>query len=483
MSVPALGYRTYQVWIKPGHRLFAYLDALGQCAKNLYNTASFYIRQVFTAKGQLSACQPLQQQVMNTLSAHLDAMNERRSVKNRSRPFTLPSPEQPFLSYSFLDALFKVMEQPDYRSLPAQSSQGILKVVFQNWAAFFASMKAYRQHPETFTGKPKIPGYARSKVKEVVFSNQDCVIKDRKFLKFPRTKLRLNIGKLGRTDGKFMQARVVPHHGHYVIELVFTCPMEEQNTEGEQVPDVSHSNFIMAIDLGVDNLATMVTTTGLQPVIVKGRIVKAINQYYNKMKAHYTSILRQGKNPREGTHTSKRLERLHLQRHRLIKDLFHKASHHIVRLAEEQRIGTIVIGHNAGWKQESAMGRRNNQSFCHLPHKQLIAMIQYKAAAKGITVILTEEAYTSKASFLDKDPLPRFGEGGTYLFSGKRIYRGLYASQAGVIHADVNGAANIIRKVFPNVSAKPSDGIEGLDGNQSINVSTPRVLSILKPSG
>ncbi|PJN55235.1 hypothetical protein PAEVO_19560 [Paenibacillus sp. GM2FR] len=182
-------------------------------------------------------------------------------------------------------------------------------------------------------------------------------------------------------------------------------------------------------------------------------------------------------------HTSKRLERLHLQRHRLIKDLFHKASHHIVRLAEEQRIGTIVIGHNAGWKQESAMGRRNNQSFCHLPHKQLIAMIQYKAAAKGITVILTEEAYTSKASFLDKDPLPRFGEGGTYLFSGKRIYRGLYASQAGVIHADVNGAANIIRKVFPNVSAKPSDGIEGLDGNQSINVSTPRVLSILKPSG
>ncbi|PJN55234.1 hypothetical protein PAEVO_19550 [Paenibacillus sp. GM2FR] len=104
MSVPALGYRTYQVWIKPGHRLFAYLDALGQCAKNLYNTANFYIRQVFTAKGQLSACQPLQQQVMNTLSAHLDAMNERRSVKNRSRPFTLPSPEQPFLSF-FLGCL------------------------------------------------------------------------------------------------------------------------------------------------------------------------------------------------------------------------------------------------------------------------------------------------------------------------------------------------------------------------------------------
>ncbi|GBF76327.1 hypothetical protein PA598K_04788 [Paenibacillus sp. 598K] len=96
----------------------------------------------------------------------------------------------------------------------------------------------------------------------------------------------------------------------------------------------------MAIDLEVDNLATFVTTTGARPMLVKGGIFKAINQYYKKMKAHYTRVLRQGKDPGEGPYTSKRLERLHLRRHRRIKDGFHKVSHHLVRLAAKAQIGT-----------------------------------------------------------------------------------------------------------------------------------------------
>lgn len=163
-----------------------------------------------------------------------------------------------------------------------------------------------------------------------------------------------------------------------------------------------------------------------------------------------------------------------------MKDLFHKTSHHIVKLAVEQGIGTIVIGHNDGWKQSLAIGRRNNQTFCHIPHQMLIRMIAYKAEAQGITVTLTEEAYTSRASFLERDPLPPYGEEGEWRFSGKRIYRGLYRSTKGLIHADVNGAANIMRKVFPNVTEKEANGIEGLDGKETINVSTPRVLIILK---
>ncbi|MEK4510605.1 RNA-guided endonuclease InsQ/TnpB family protein [Paenibacillus sp. FSL K6-2524] len=464
-------YRTHQVWIKPGHRLFAYLDQACQDAKNLYNTTNFYIRQIVTAFGKNEPLQPLQQEVLETLASHIDLMNERRSEKNRSHPFKLPSQESPFIHYTFLDALFKVMNQIDYRALPTQCSQGIMKVVFHNWNAFFASMKDYRQHPEKYSGKPHIPGYARNRVKEVILSNQDCVIKERKFLKFPKTKLQLNIGKLSCTDGQLMQVRVVPSHGQYVVELIFACPIEQKEVLQEHV---------LAIDLGVINLATIVTTTGAKPIVVKGKIVKAINQYYNKMKAYYTGILRQGKKPCEGAHTSRRLERLHLKRHRRIKDLFHKVSHYIVTLAVEHNIGTIVIGHNDGWKQAPGIGRRNNQSFSHIPHKMLIRMIEYKATEQGIVVILTEEAYTSKASFLDQDPLPSYGEEGTWIYSGKRMYRGLYKSTKGLIHADVNGAANIMRKVFPNVSAIGANGIEGLDGNQTINVSTPLVLSILK---
>lgn len=476
MSKSSAMYRTHQVWIKPGHRLYPYFEQVCQAAKNMYNTTNFYIRQVWTAFRNNGPLQPLQKQVLDTIRTHLDAMNERQ--RGKASPFQLPSPENPFIHYRFLDALFKVMNQADYRALPTQSSQWVIKSVFQNWASFFAVLKDIRQHPEKYKGRPRIPGYRRSALKEVIFTNQDCVVKDHRYLKFPKTKTSLPIGKLSKIDGRLKQVRVIPKYGQYVVEIILVCPVNKIKTEKANR---------MAIDLGVDNLATIVTTTGAKPRVVKGKVVKAINQYYNKMKAHYTAILRHGKRPDEGVHTSRRLEGWHRKRYRKIKDVFHKASHHIVKLAVEQQIGTIVVGYNDGWKQSPAMGRLTNQSFCHIPHRMLVSMLEYKAAEQGIMVILTEESYTSKSSFLDQDPLPRQDEGGstmgTRIFSGKRIHRGLYQSKQGIIHADVNGAANIMRKVFPNVTAQETNGVEGLDGTQSVNVSTPRVLSILKSAG
>ncbi|MCD9025544.1 RNA-guided endonuclease InsQ/TnpB family protein [Cohnella silvisoli] len=477
-------YKTFQIWMKKSHCLFPYFEQMCQDAKHLYNTTNYYIRQVFTAFRQDKPLQPLQQEVLDTLHQYIEVMNERQFKAYQSKmareqlkladkrqeihcnPFVLPSEESPYVDYYFLDSLFKVMEQPDYRALPTQSSQWVMKSVLQNWKSFFASIKDYRQHPEKYQGKPSIPSYSRAKEKEIQFTNQDCILKEGKFLKFPKTKQRLNIGKLGNTEGKLKQVRVVPRYGQYVVELIFECPVETKMVDKERY---------MGIDLGIDNLATIVTTTGSKPVLVKGKHVKAINQYYNKRKAHFMGILRHGKQPREGQHTSKRLERLHQMRHRKIKDLFHKASRHIVQLAVDQNIGTIIIGQNRGWKQASDIGKRNNQSFCHIPHHMLTSMIRYKAAEQGIDVQITEEAYTSKASFLDHDPLPRYEEGKTWTSSGKRICRGLYKSLKGLINADVNGAANILRKVVPTASAH---GVEGLDGNQPVNVSTPLVLSL-----
>ncbi|WP_223067749.1 RNA-guided endonuclease InsQ/TnpB family protein [Paenibacillus caui] len=479
-----MAYKTLQIEIKKGHRLFPYFERMCQESKHLFNTTNFYIRQVFTAFRQEKPLQPLQQEVLDTLNRYIGVMNERqlqayqsRVAKEQLKPvderkevrfnrFDLPSEEKPFVDYHFLDGLFKVMEQPDYRALPAQSSQWVMKSVLQNWKSFYASIKDYRQHPEKYNGRPGIPSYCRAKEKEIQFTNQDCVIRDRKFLKLPKTKQQLNIGKLGYTEGKLKQVRVVPRYGQYVVELIFACTIETKTLD--------HGSC-MAIDLGVHNLATIVTTTGSRPVLVKGKHIKAINQYYNKMKAHYMGILRHGKQPKEGQHTSRRIERMHRIRHRKIKDLFHKASYNIVQLAAGQNVGMIIIGQNRGWKQRSDMGKRNNQTFCHIPHHLLISMIRYKAAEQGIQVQLTEEAFTSKASFLDHDPLPGYEEGKTWAFSGKRIKRGLYQSLQGLIHADVNGAANILRKVVPNATAY---GIEGLDGNQPVNVSTPLVLSI-----
>ena len=85
-------------------------------------------------------------------------------------------------------------------------------------------------------------------------------------------------------------------------------------------------------------------------------------------------------------------------------------------------------------------------------NKKLYSYILH--TAYGIKFVLTEESYTSKADFLAKDYIPVYkNSSGNHFFSGKRIQRGLYRHYDGTItNADINGAANILRKVFPKVS-------------------------------
>lgn len=462
-------YRTHQIVIKKGHRLYTYFTDMTEKAKNLYNTTNFFIRQTYTGFASERALQPLQQEVLTLIANNLDKMNDvqliayqKRVAKEKTKPvdkrkevkcnlFSAPSKERPYVNYDFLDGLFKLTAQQDYRALPTQCSQSVMKTVFQNWKSFYASLNDYRKHPQKYKAVPRIPKYSRSSQKEITFTNQDCVVKKDKYLKFPKTKCQLNIGKLG-VKGKLKQVRVLPKNGQFTVELIMT-------PEVKKLPTLLHEEHVMAIDLGLNNLATLVTNTGRRPVLFKGKHVKSINQYYNKQKAHLLGILRHGKPSNQGPFTSKRLEHLHQTRHQKLKDIFHKVSRHIVNIAVEEQISTIIIGQNKGWKQESNMGKRNNQSFVNIPHGMLINMIIYKADEYGIQTIVSEESYTSKASFIDNDELPVYGEKTDKqpIFSGKRIKRGLYRTKLGVlVNADVNGAANILRKAWTTLLKRDS---------------------------
>jgi len=146
----------------------------------------------------------------------------------------------------------------------------------------------------------------------------------------------------------------------------------------------------------------------------------------------------------------------------------------------------LVIGKNDAWKQNSHMGKRINQNFVQIPHVRLIQMLTYKAELVGITVKITEESYTSKASLLDLDPLPvrKSDDETEHTFSGKRIQRGLYrASNGREINADINGAGNIIRKVAPD--AFGSEGVEDGKGMLASLVVHPVriVVPLTKPKG
>jgi putative transposase len=239
------------------------------------------------------------------------------------------------------------------------------------------------------------------------------------------------------------QVRVVSRKGHYVVEIVYEQPVKSN-------PALDY-RLIAGTDLGVSNLATTASNkVGFVPFIVNGRPLKALNQFYNKLKAGMQSLLA------EGRHSSRRIIELSNKRNRRVKDYLHKASRYIVDRLVAEGIGTLVIGYNQGWKQAVEIGRANNQTFVNIPHAQFVQMLSYKARLAGIHVILQEESYTSKCSFLDLEPVAK-----QVKYAGRRITRGLFRSAGGrLINADLNGAYNIIRKAIPN--AFDADEIAGV---------------------
>ena len=242
---------------------------------------------------------------------------------------------------------------------------------------------------------------------------------------------------------KINQIRIVPRNQIFCVEIVYSTVINDT-----LLPD---NGRYMSIDLGLDNLATVVTNTRLNPIIVNGKGLKSINQYYNKWKAYYQSV---AKSMNDKFYTN-RLYRLTQKRNFKIEDALHKISKFIVDTAVSNQITTIVIGNNKNWKQSISLGRKTNQNFVNIPHKKLIEKLMYKARTQGINVILTEESYTSGTSFLDKEQPNK-----EFYNKNRRVHRGLFISKNGIyINADVNAAYQIMKKVFPNAFA---DGIEGV---------------------
>jgi len=215
----------------------------------------------------------------------------------------------------------------------------------------------------------------------------------------------------------------------------------------------------MGIDLGLNNLVTVVNNA-LKPFIVKGGVIKSINQYYNKQLARLRAI----KDKQGYKFETKRIQRLNLKRNNKISDYFHKVSKHIINYCKTNNIGTIIIGYNEKWKEQIAKNnhkmykdicKKNNQNFVQIPFLKLINMIQYKAKLVGIRVVLVNESYTSKCSFFDNEKVEYHRK-----YKGTRIKRGLFRTFNGkIINADVNAAYNIIIKAVPKAFDKV-DGIE-----------------------
>ena len=360
------------------------------------------------------------------------------------------------LSYPEINKQFIRDKQVDYYSLPTKISQQIQRNVAAAWKSYFSAIKDYKKNPSKYQGKPHIPRYREKggfctvpfTIQSVAFNNRNV---KKGFLRLSGTSV------LIKTKQKDIQAaRLVPQdRNHIKVEILYNV----------ECPEVRRNGKIASIDLGVNNLATIVYPNS-KTEIINGRPLKSINQYYNKKLSKIRS------------ETSKRKQQSRMEvnliskRRNKVNDYLHKASRYIVNQLVSNDVSELVIGYNAGWKQDTEMGKVGNQRFQSIPFYKFAGMLTYKCELAGIAVTTKEESYTSKCSFLDNEEICKHEE-----YKGKRVKRGLFRSSNGkLINADVNGALNILKKYLEKVVGNKEQILNSLD---LIEVcSTPAVYTV-----
>ena len=376
----------------------AAIDTAAFASKNLYNAALYRTRQAFIQEGRV-------------------------------------------VTYEDLAREMKTSEA--YQALPAKVAQWVLRQVALAWKGYCAACAAWESDPSQFLGHPKLPKYLPKYLPKQ--GRNLLVYPEQAISRAPQNRgyvvpSGLDI-RVETRQTAIDQVRIVPHATHSTMEVISERPVTAADVEPARVA---------AIDIGVNTRAAAASNhSGLAPFLVHGRPLKARNQWYNKRRARL-----QAKLP-EGVFVSRQLDILTDKRARQVTDYLHVASRRIVSWLVAQRIGTLVIGKNDGWKHAIGLGRRTTQAFVFIPHARVIEMRCYKAELVGIQVIVSEESYTSTCSFLDLEPI------GTHdAYAGKRVKRRLFRASTGrFLNADVNGAYNILRKVVPNAFGNGIGGV------------------------
>ena len=343
-----------------------------------------------------------------------------------------------YLSYNENYKMLKNSE--NYKKLNSNMAQQILKEVDGSFKSFFGLLKLAKNGQ--YNGKIKLPNYLdkdgfTTLVIGFVRLKDDMLIVPYSN-SFRKTHKEIAIKLPPVLKGKkIKEIRIIPKQHSRYFEIQYTYEVKEFQRE-------LNKENALGIDLGIDNLCTCVTNTGAS-FIIDGRKLKSINRYYNKINAKLHSI----KDKQKTSRTTLRQKRIARKRNNRIEDYLSKAARIIINYCLNNDIGRIVLGYNEDFQRNSNIGSINNQNFVNIPYGKLRDKLIYLCKLYGIEFKLQEESYTSKASFFDGDETPIYDKENLqeYIFSGKRIKRGLYQTSAGkLINADCNGALNILRK-------------------------------------
>ena len=343
-----------------------------------------------------------------------------------------------YLSYNENYKILKNSE--NYKKLNSNMAQQILKEVDESFKSFFALLKLAKNGQ--YNGKIKLPnyldkdGFTTLVIGFVRLKDDMLIVPYSNSFKKTHQEVKVKLPSVLK-DKKIKEIRIIPkqHSRYFEIQYIY---------EVEEVQRELNKENVLGIDLGIDNLCTCVTNTGAS-FIIDGRKLKSINQYYNKINAKLQSI----KDKQKIERTTLRQKRITRKRNNRINDYLSKAARTIVNYCLNNDIGKLVLGYNEDFQRKSNIGSINNQNFVNIPYGKLRDKLIYLCKLYGIEFKLQEESYTSKASFFDGDEIPIYDKENPqeYIFSGKRIKRGLYQTSTGkLINADCNGALNILRK-------------------------------------
>ena len=347
--------------------------------------------------------------------------------------------EKKYLSYNENYKMLK--NSKNYNKLNSNMAQQILKEVDGSFKSFFALLNLAKNGQYNFKDI-KLPkylakdGFTTLVIGFVRLKDDILIVPYSNSFKKTHQEVKIKLPPVLK-DKKIKEIRIIPKQHSRYFEIQYIYKVEEVQRE-------LNKNNALGIDLGIDNLCTCVTNFGAS-FIIDGKKLKSINQYYNKMNATLQSI----KDKQKIKRTTLRQKRIVGKRNNRVNDYLSKAARTIVNYCLNNDIGKLVLGYNEDFQRNSNIGRINNQNFVNIPYGKLRDKLTYLCKLYGIEFKLQEESYTSKASFFDKDEIPIYDKGNLqkYIFSGKRIKRGLYRTSKGkLINADCNGALNILRK-------------------------------------
>lgn len=348
--------------------------------------------------------------------------------------------EGKFLKYEKNYTLLK--SSPNYKALNSNMAQQILKEVDGSFKSFFALLKLAKQGKYAFKDC-KLPhylpkdGYTTLVIGLVRLNGNKLILPFSNGFKKNHKAVEITIPPV-LLDKKVKEIRVLPKANARFFEIQYIY-------EAEYIQRNLNTQKALALDLGINNLVTAVSNTG-KSFIIDGRRLKAINQWFNKENARLQSIKDKQHFGKKSTNRQKAIAR---DRNNKVNDYMNKAVRMIIDYCISNDIGTLIVGYNITFQRNSHIGKRNNQNFVNIPYGRLRDKLAYLCELNGIAYVEQEEAYTSKASFWDKDDIPVYNADNPkkYEFSGNRVHRGLYKTASGrTFNADINGALNIMRK-------------------------------------